>query len=42
VELVRGPARVLVGRDAKFAAIARKWLPLSLFDRILLSQFKAP
>ena len=28
--------------DPKIAAFARKWLPLSLFDRILLTQFRAP
>jgi NAD(P)-dependent dehydrogenase (short-subunit alcohol dehydrogenase family) len=36
----RAPSRVLVGTDAKIAALARKWLPLSWFDRILLNQFK--
>jgi hypothetical protein len=34
----RAPARVLVGRDAKMAAVFRKCLPLSWFDALLARQ----
>jgi short-subunit dehydrogenase len=35
----KAPARLLVGRDAKVAAFARRWLPLSFIDRVLIREF---
>lgn len=35
----RAPARVLVGIDAKMAAVLKKWTPVSVFDAILARQF---
>lgn len=35
----RAPARVLVGQDAKIAALLKRWLPTQWFDFLLMRQF---
>ena len=35
----RAPARVLVGQDAKIAALLKRWLPTTWFDFLLLWRF---
>jgi NAD(P)-dependent dehydrogenase (short-subunit alcohol dehydrogenase family) len=35
----RAPARVLVGQDAKIAALLKRWLPTTWFDFLLMRQF---
>jgi NAD(P)-dependent dehydrogenase (short-subunit alcohol dehydrogenase family) len=35
----RAPARVLVGQDARIAAILKRWLPTKWFDFLLMRQF---
>ncbi|MBC7998351.1 MAG: SDR family NAD(P)-dependent oxidoreductase [Leptolyngbya sp.] len=35
----KAPARVLVGDDAKLAALLKQLLPLAVFDRLIASQF---
>jgi len=35
----RAPARVLVGPDAKIAALLKRWLPTTWFDFLLMRQF---
>jgi NAD(P)-dependent dehydrogenase (short-subunit alcohol dehydrogenase family) len=35
----RAPARVLVGQDARIAALLKRWLPTSWFDFLLMRQF---
>jgi NAD(P)-dependent dehydrogenase (short-subunit alcohol dehydrogenase family) len=35
----RAPARVLVGQDAKIAALLKRWLPTKWFDFLLMRQF---
>jgi NAD(P)-dependent dehydrogenase (short-subunit alcohol dehydrogenase family) len=35
----RAPARVLVGRDARIAALLKRWLPTEWFDFLLMRQF---
>jgi NAD(P)-dependent dehydrogenase (short-subunit alcohol dehydrogenase family) len=35
----RAPARVLVGQDARIAALLKRWLPTKWFDFLLMRQF---
>jgi NAD(P)-dependent dehydrogenase (short-subunit alcohol dehydrogenase family) len=35
----RAPARVLVGQDAKIAALLKRWLPTTWFDLLLMRKF---
>jgi NAD(P)-dependent dehydrogenase (short-subunit alcohol dehydrogenase family) len=35
----RAPARVLIGHDAKIAALLKRWLPTKWFDFLLMRQF---
>jgi NAD(P)-dependent dehydrogenase (short-subunit alcohol dehydrogenase family) len=35
----RAPARVLVGPDARIAALLKRWLPIKWFDFLLMRQF---
>jgi NAD(P)-dependent dehydrogenase (short-subunit alcohol dehydrogenase family) len=35
----RAPARVLVGTDARIAALLKRWLPIKWFDFLLMRQF---
>jgi NAD(P)-dependent dehydrogenase (short-subunit alcohol dehydrogenase family) len=35
----RAPARVLVGQDAKIAALLKRWLPTTWFEFLLMRQF---
>ncbi|MBV8350831.1 MAG: hypothetical protein JOZ21_00970 [Verrucomicrobia bacterium] len=35
----RAPARVLIGPDAKIAALLKRWLPTTWFDCLLMRQF---
>jgi NAD(P)-dependent dehydrogenase (short-subunit alcohol dehydrogenase family) len=35
----RAPARVLIGQDAKIAALLKRWLPTGWFDFLLMRQF---
>jgi NAD(P)-dependent dehydrogenase (short-subunit alcohol dehydrogenase family) len=35
----RAPARILIGQDAKIAAILKRWLPTTWFEFLLMRQF---
>jgi NAD(P)-dependent dehydrogenase (short-subunit alcohol dehydrogenase family) len=35
----RAPARVLIGQDARIAALLKRWLPTKWFDFLLMRQF---